>query len=96
MPEIIDEVRDLSYKFIIYCDDVSFEENENSYIALKTIIDGSIELPPNNILLYVTSSRRHLMPEYMSDNNRTEIINGELHYSDTVEEKISLSDRFGL
>ncbi len=96
LPEIIDDIRDLPQKFIIYCDDFSFEENESSYIALKTIIDGSIELPPNNILLYVTSNRRHLMPEYVSDNEGTKIVDGNLHYSDTVEEKISLSDRFGL
>ncbi len=96
LPEIIDDIRNLPQKFIIYCDDFSFEENESSYIALKTIIDGSIELPPSNILLYVTSNRRHLMPEYMSDNEGTKIVDGNLHYSDTVEEKISLSDRFGL
>lgn len=96
LPEIIDGLRDLPQKFIIYCDDFSFEDNESSYIALKTIIDGSIELPPNNILLYVTSNRRHLMPEHMSDNNGALVIDGALHYSDTVEEKISLSDRFGL
>ena len=65
-------------------------------MVLKTILDGSIELPPENVILYVTSNRRHLMPEYMKDNLDTKIVDGELHYSDAVEEKISLSDRFGL
>lgn len=96
LPIIVDEVRDLSHKFIIYCDDFSFEENENTYIVLKTVLDGSIELPPKNVILYATSNRRHLMPEHMKDNLDTKIVNGELHYSDTVEEKISLADRFGL
>lgn len=96
LPEIVDEIRNLDFKFIIYCDDFSFEENEHSYVALKTLLDGSIEPPPKNVLLYATSNRRHLMPEYMKDNLDTKLVNGELHYSDTVEEKISLSDRFGL
>lgn len=96
LPEIVDELRGLKYKFIVFCDDFSFEENENSYVALKTILDGSIEPPPKNVLLYATSNRRHLLPEYMKDNMDTKMVNGELHYSDTVEEKISLSDRFGL
>lgn len=96
LPEIVDELRDLQNKFIIYCDDFSFDEHENTYIALKTILDGSIEVAPSNVILYVTSNRRHLMPEYMKDNRDTQIIDGELHYSDAVEEKISLSDRFGL
>ncbi len=96
LPEIVDEIRDLPYKFIFYCDDFSFEENESNYVALKTILEGSIEAPPKNALLYVTSNRRHLLPEYMKDNLDTKIVNGELHYSDAVEERISLSDRFGL
>ena len=96
LPEIVDEVRGINYKFIIYCDDFSFESNETNYVVLKTILDGSIEPPPDNVLLYVTSNRRHLMPEYMSDNLDTQLIDGEVHYSDAVEEKIALSDRFGL
>ncbi|MFV2055776.1 MAG: ATP-binding protein [Thiohalomonadales bacterium] len=96
LPEIVDELRDLTYRFIVYCDDFSFEANESAYVGLKTILEGSIEQPPENILLYATSNRRHLMPEYMQDNLDTQLIDGELHYSDTVEEKISLSDRFGL
>jgi uncharacterized protein len=93
---IVDDIRELPQRFIIYCDDLSFDENENSYIALKTVLEGSIEQPPNNVLLYATSNRRHLVPEHMKDNTETSIVDGELHYSDSVEEKISLSDRFGL
>lgn len=96
LPEIVDEIRELPQKFIIYCDDFSFEVNDDSYIGLKTILDGSIELPPENVILYATSNRRHLLPEYMKDNMDSKVIDGELHYSDTIEEKISLSDRFGL
>jgi len=96
LPEIVDEIRGLDFRFIIYCDDFSFEDNDNTYVALKTLLDGSIEPPPANALLCVTSNRRHLMPESMRDNLDTRLENGELHYSDAVEEKISLSDRFGL
>jgi uncharacterized protein len=96
LPDIVDEVRELPQKFIIFCDDFSFEENENTYVALKTVLEGSIEQPPENVILYTTSNRRHLMPEKMQDNLDTKILDGEIHYSDAVEEKISLSDRFGL
>jgi len=96
LPEIVDEIRDLPNKFIIYCDDFSFEENENTYVALKTVLEGSIELPPRNVILYATSNRRHMMPEKMKDNLDTKIVDGEIHYSDAIEEKLSLSDRFGL
>ena len=96
LPDIVDDLRDQSQRFVIYCDDFSFEANENSYVALKTVLEGSIEKPPENVLLYATSNRRHLMPEFMKDNLDSEIIDGELHYSDAIEEKISLSDRFGL
>ncbi|HEY9052781.1 MAG TPA: ATP-binding protein [Gammaproteobacteria bacterium] len=96
LPDIVDEIRELPQKFIIYCDDFSFEVNDDSYIALKTVLDGSIELPPDNVIIYATSNRRHLLPEYMKDNRESKVIDGELHYSDTIEEKISLSDRFGL
>ncbi|MDH5178245.1 MAG: ATP-binding protein [Gammaproteobacteria bacterium] len=96
LPEIVDEIREAEYRFIIYCDDLSFEEGESSYKALKSVLEGSIELPPDNVLIYATSNRRHLMPESMADNVNSSIINGELHYADAIEEKISLSDRFGL
>jgi predicted AAA+ superfamily ATPase len=96
LPDIVDDIRELPQRFIIYCDDLSFETNEHQYKSLKSVLEGSVELPPENILVYATSNRRHLMPERMSDNFDTRLVDGEVHYSDTVEEKISLSDRFGL
>ena len=96
LPEIVDDIRGLPQKFIIYSDDFSFEVNDNSYIGLKTLLEGSIEQPPSNVKLYTTSNRRHLVPENMQDNLDSKVINGELHYADAIEEKISLSDRFGL
>lgn len=95
--EISDMIRELPYKFIIFCDDLSFEEGEKGYKGLKRILEGSIEAPPENVKIYATSNRRHLITEYQSDNNATVVSNdGEIHYSDSVEEKISLSDRFGI
>ena len=95
--EISDLIRDLPYKFIIFCDDLSFEEGEKGYKGLKRILEGSIEATPKNIKIYATSNRRHLISEYHSDNVGTKVgNNGEIHYGDSVEEKISLSDRFGL
>jgi predicted AAA+ superfamily ATPase len=96
LPEIVDGIRDLPQRFIIYSDDFSFEVNDNSYIGLKTLLEGSIEQPPSNVKLYATSNRRHLVPESMQDNLDSKVIDGELHYADAIEEKISLSDRFGL
>jgi uncharacterized protein len=96
LPEIVDEIREQPQRFIIYCDDLSFETGENQYKSLKSVLEGSIELPPENVLLYATSNRRHLLPELMKDNLDTRLVNGEVHYSDAVEEKSSLSDRFGL
>jgi predicted AAA+ superfamily ATPase len=94
--DIVDEIRDLPYRFIIYCDDFSFEMNDDSYVALKTVLEGSIEQPADNILIYATSNRRHLLPETMQDNLASKMVGDELHYADAIEEKISLSDRFGL
>ena len=96
LAELVDDSRDEKFKFIVYCDDLSFESSETSYKSLKRVLDGSVEAPPQNVLVYATSNRRHLMPEYMRDNLETQLINDELHYSDAVEEKIALSDRFGL
>ncbi|MGZ8911419.1 MAG: ATP-binding protein [Methylococcaceae bacterium] len=96
LPEIVDEIRDLAQRFIIYCDDLSFEASDSQYKSLKSVLEGSIELPPENVLIYATSNRRHLLPELMRDNLDTRLIDGEVHYSDAVEEKTSLSDRFGL
>ena len=94
--DIVEEIRDLPYRFIIYCDDFSFEMHDDSYVALKTVLEGSIEQAADNILIYATSNRRHLLPETMQDNLASKMIEDELHYADAIEEKISLSDRFGL
>ena len=96
LPEIVDDIRELEQRFIIYCDDLSFEIADNHYKSLKSVLEGSIELPPQNVLIYATSNRRHLLPEFMRDNLDTRLVDGEVHYSDTVEEKTSLSDRFGM
>ncbi len=96
LPEIVDDIRELNHKFIIFCDDFSFDSADDTYIPLKSILEGSIEEKPANVLLYVTSNRRHLVPEYLKDNSDTNVTVDEIHYSDSVEEKISLSDRFGL
>jgi predicted AAA+ superfamily ATPase len=96
LPEIVDRIREQPWRFILYCDDFSFEANDNSYVGLKSVLEGSVEPPPANALFYVTSNRRHLLPEYMKDNQATVVDNGEVHYSDAVEERIALADRFGL
>lgn len=97
LPELSDELSQEDFKFIIFCDDLSFETGENSYKGLKTILEGSIESPPDNIKVYATSNRRHLVPEYIEDNQQASYgAGGELHLGDSVEERISLADRFGL
>lgn len=96
LPEIVDELREQPYHFIVFCDDLSFEDGDGTYKALKSILEGSIELPPENILIYATSNRRHLMPEYMSDNAASKVVGTEIHHAEAIEEKVSLSDRFGL
>lgn len=96
LPEIVDEIREQPQRFIVYCDDLSFDNGDTLYKPLKSVLEGSIELPPDNVLFYATSNRRHLLPEHMRDNLDTQLVDGEVHYSDTIEEKISLSDRFGL
>jgi len=96
LPQIVDGIRNLPQRFLIYCDDLSFAENDRGYRHLKSVLEGSIELPPDNLRFYATSNRRHLLPEAMRDNLETRVEDGEIHYGDAVEEKISLSDRFGL
>ncbi|MES9939987.1 MAG: ATP-binding protein [Candidatus Thiodiazotropha sp. 6PLUC2] len=96
LPEIVDEIRTLPQYFIVFCDDLTFEQGEASYRALKSVLDGSIEAPPENILIYATSNRRHLLPESMDDNQDAVLVGRDLHLGDTVEEKLALSDRFGL
>ena len=97
LDEISELIASRPESFILYCDDLSFDEGDSSYKALKVALDGSVAAQPDNILIYATSNRRHLLPEKMSDNDgysRNE--DGDLHPSETVEEKISFSDRFGL
>ena len=97
LPDIVDLVFGLPEKFIIFCDDLSFEEGESGYKALKSILDGSIAAATPNVLIYATSNRRHLLPEYMTENlTYTHTADVEVHPGEVVEEKISLSERFGL
>lgn len=97
LSDIVDLVAGRPERFIIFCDDLSFEEGEGGYKALKVALDGSISAQSDNVLIYATSNRRHLMPERMSDNSTyTHGDDGDLHPGETVEEKISLSERFGL
>ncbi len=94
--EIIQTLAADGRKFIIYLDDLSFEANDDSYKALKACLEGSLQPQPSNVVIYATSNRRHLMPESMQDNLDSTMVEGQLHPSDAIEEKISLSDRFGL
>lgn len=96
LADIVDDLRELPQRFLIFCDDLSFEEGETAYKHLKSVLEGSIELPPENVLVCATSNRRHLIPEHRTDNAGVQIVEGELHYGDRVEEKLSLADRFGL
>ena len=96
LPEIVDSLIEQPYRFVVFCDDLSFDEGDATYKALKSILEGSIELPPENVLIYATSNRRHLMPEYIQDNVQSKVVGTEIHFAEAVEEKISLSDRFGL
>ena len=96
LPDIIDAIKREPYRFILFSDDVSFEVGESSYKMLKSALDGSVYAPPENALIYVTSNRRHLLPEYETDNLGAMMVNNEIHHGETVEEKISLSGRFGL
>jgi len=95
--DIVDVVSERPEKFIVFCDDLSFEDGEPGYKALKSILDGSVAATTPNVLIYATSNRRHLLPEYMKENlSYTHTENGEVHPGEVVEEKISLSERFGL
>lgn len=95
--QLISLLSQAPYSFIIFCDDLSFESDDSSYKSLKALLDGSLMNPPNNILFYATSNRRHLLPEYMNDNHNAKMDgNGEIHLGEAIEEKISLSERFGI
>jgi predicted AAA+ superfamily ATPase len=96
LPDIADEVAGRRERFIVFCDDLTFDAGEPGYKALKVMLDGTIAAPAANMLIYATSNRRHLIPEYFSENLETKHIDGEVHPGESVEEKISLSERFGL
>jgi uncharacterized protein len=97
LPDIVDLVAERPERYIVFCDDLSFDEGEPGYKALKSILDGSVSQASDNVLIYATSNRRHLLPEYMAENlTYQHLDNGEVHPGEVVEEKISLSERFGL
>ncbi|MEX2198558.1 MAG: ATP-binding protein [Burkholderiales bacterium] len=96
LPAITDLVAGRPERFLVFCDDLTFHGAEDGYIALKVALDGSISTTSENVLIYATSNRRHLMPEYMTENLETKYVGDEIHPGETVEEKISLSERFGL
>lgn len=96
LPEIVDSISSRSERYIVFCDDLSFDADETGYKALKVALDGSIEAASENLLIYATSNRRHLMPEYMQENLETKHLGEEIHPGEAVEEKVSLSERFGL
>jgi len=96
LPDIVDRLYDRSERYVLFCDDLSFEADDPSYKALKAVLEGSIVAPPGNLLVYATSNRRHLMPEYHAENLEARLVEGEIHQGEAVEEKISLSERFGL
>ncbi len=96
LPDIISRLADLPYRFLLFSDDLSFNAEEPGYTSLKAVLDGSVAATPENMLIYATSNRRHLMPEYMEENLQARHVGEEIHPGETVEEKISLSERFGL
>lgn len=96
LPKVIEALAGLPQRFVLFCDDLSFDSGEGDYRVLKSVLDGSLERAPDNLLLYATSNRRHLVPEKESDNDNWQRVEGELHPSEAVEDKIALSDRFGL
>lgn len=96
LPKVVDQLVGQPQHFVVFCDDLSFEAGEGDYRVLKSVLDGSLERAPENVLLYATSNRRHLVPERQSDNENWQMIDGELHPNEAVEDKIALSDRFGL
>jgi uncharacterized protein len=97
LADIVDVVAERPEKFIVFCDDLSFEDGEPGYKALKSVLDGSVSAPSPNVLIYATSNRRHLLPEHMKENLTYKVTDdGEIHPGEVIEEKISLSERFGL
>lgn len=96
LPDIVERLAGRPERFLVFSDDLSFEPDDASYKALKSVLDGSVSAPADNALICVTSNRRHLVPEYLRENLEARSVNGEIHHGEAVEEKISLSERFGL
>jgi uncharacterized protein len=96
LPDILDQIRHRPERFILFCDDLSFAAGELGYTSLKAALDGSISAAPDNVLIYATSNRRHLLPEPQAENRESHWVDGEIHPGEGIEERISLSDRFGL
>ena len=96
LPDIVTQVEGRGERFLVFCDDLSFNADDASYKALKATLDGSVQAPPDNLLIYATSNRRHLLPEFMEENLDARLVDGEIHHGEAVEEKISMSERFGL
>ena len=96
LPRVVEQLAGLPQRFVLFCDDLSFESGEADYRVLKSVLDGSLEQAPDNVLLYATSNRRHLVPERLSDNLDWQQVDGEVHPTEAVEDKVALSDRFGL
>jgi len=96
LPDIVDLVGERKERFVIFCDDLSFEASDAGYKSLKVALDGSIAGSAENVIIYATSNRRHLMPEFMDENLEAKHVEGEIHPGETTEEKISLSERFGV
>ncbi|MCB1858102.1 MAG: ATP-binding protein [Gammaproteobacteria bacterium] len=96
LPDIVEQFYQRPERFVLFCDDLSFEADDASYKSLKAVLDGSVAAPPENVLIYATSNRRHLLPEYQRENLEARLIDEEIHHGEGVEEKISLSERFGL
>jgi len=96
LPDIVEPLIDRKERFIVFADDLAFDADDAGYRALKAILEGSVAGAPDNVVVYATSNRRHLMPEFMEDNRDTRAVDGEIHPGEAVEEKVSLSERFGL
>jgi len=96
LPRVVEQLAVLPQRFVLFCDDLSFGAGDDGYRVLKTVLDGSLERAPDNVLLYATSNRRHLLPEKQSDNADWQLVDDEVHPTEAVEDKIALSDRFGL
>lgn len=96
LAEVIEQLAHQPFHFIVFCDDLSFEDDDTSYKTLKSVLEGTVLAHAKNVVIYATSNRRHLLVERTSDNAQSKLVDGELHHGEAVEEKISLSDRFGL